>query len=87
MCSPFPLLGSSYPVPPCVCVASLCSLALLGLSTRLSHPSLSLPLSSHLEDEIDYEAQQEEEEEERLKTQTIEGEEGEQRCTTNDAQE
>ena len=44
--SPFPLLGSSYPFPPRVCVVSRRSLASLGLSTRLSLP-LSLSLSSH----------------------------------------
>ena len=50
-------------LPPCVCVASLCSHRLLGLSTRLSIPRSLSPLpSSHQVDEIDNKRKEEEEE-------------------------
>ena len=53
---PGPTSSLSF-LPPCVCVASLCSHRLLGLSTRLSLPaSLSRsPSFISSRDEIDYE--------------------------------
>ena len=55
---PGPTSSLSF-LPPCVCVASLCSHRLLGLSTRLSIPLFlsPSPSSSHLEDEINDEGE------------------------------
>ena len=85
---PGPTSSLSF-LPPCVCVASLCSHRLLGLSTRLSLPvSLSLSIIHLIKGrDIDggrggggaSEGSDDRSEEE--------GEEGEERRTTYDAQE
>ena len=76
MFSLIPLLGSSYPVPPCVCVAS----SVFSRSSRSFYSSISsclshsLPPSHHLLKwtRLITTKEEKEEEEERLKVETTE---------------